>query len=295
MSKRTTSFVALMGMYLVALAAGIATYALVASIIISPLWRMLAANIVATIIIWAFGLAVKNASTYDPYWSVVPPVIVTAWILILKVQLNFAVGLLLLGICFWALRLTYNWLINWSDFSHQDWRYTMIRESKPKLWFLSNLFGINLMPTMIVFVQLIAVYRFLVREPSVNFLIILGFMIIVGATMIQFIADRQMLRFRLANAGKKRCIDEGLWKYSRHPNYFGEVAVWWGVWIMSAGGIGNFDLHVIFPILMTMLFLFISIPMMEKKIIASRPEYGEYRKRVSSLIPFFPRKSETNN
>ncbi|MDD4184335.1 MAG: DUF1295 domain-containing protein [Candidatus Izemoplasmatales bacterium] len=295
MSNRTKSLLALLGMYLVAFLAGFLTYLLVSPVIVSPLWRMLAADVVGTIVIWGFGLLVKNASTYDPYWSVVPPLIVTAWILILNVELSFSVALLLIGISFWAIRLTYNWLINWTDFNHQDWRYTMIRNTKPEIWFLSNFFGINMMPTMIVFAQLIAVYHFLVLAPALNGFVILGFMVIIGATSLQFISDRQMLRFRLANTDRKKCISDGLWKYSRHPNYFGEVSVWWGVWLIAGPGSGRFDFLVVFPALMTLLFLFISIPMMEKKMIASRPDYLLYKKQVSMLVPFFPRKEREHS
>lgn len=294
MSKRTLTLILMLGMYVVAIGAGILTYVLVSPVVASPLWRMLVADVVATLIIWGFGLIIGNASTYDPFWSVIPPIIVASWILILDVKLNVAVALLLIGITFWAVRLTYNWLINWVDFTHQDWRYTMIRGKMPKIWFLSNLFGINMMPTLIVFAQLIGVYHFLESAPGVNVFVAIGFIIIIGATILQFISDKQMLRFRLASTDRKKCINEGLWKYSRHPNYFGEVSVWWGVWLIAGPGSGRFDLLVVFPILMTLLFLFISIPMMEKKMISSRPEYLIYKKQVSMLIPFFPRKESGN-
>lgn len=215
----------------------------------------------------------------------------------MKVSLTLPILLLFAGILAWAVRLTYNWIINWKGLTHQDWRYTMIRESNPKIWFLSNLFGINMMPTLIVFIQMIGAYLFLVADPGFNLVILLGFVMIIGATFIQFVADKQMRTFRLKNDKTKKCINEGLWKYSRHPNYFGEVLMWWGVWMMYLGASGRVDLVVISPILMTALFLFISIPMMEKKIILSRPEYLEYKRRVSALVPFFvkPDQIETQN
>jgi steroid 5-alpha reductase family enzyme len=166
----------------------------------------------------------------------------------------------------------------------------MIRESRPKMWFLANLVGINLMPTVIVFLQLAGAYRFIEAAPDWNGWIVGGAVVSLTAVFLQSLADHQMETFRKRNQeGKKRCIEEGLWKISRHPNYFGEVALWWGVWMISSAGVGIFDWFFLAPILMTCLFLFISIPMMEKRILGTRPEYRNYQHRVSMLVPFFRR------
>jgi len=284
-------------MYVLAVVIGIIVYLATANLFNNPIWQMLFADIAGTLVIWGLGLLFRNASTYDPYWSVIPPVMLLGWILALKIQLTFPIVLLFFGVLVWASRLTYNWVVNWKDLEYQDWRYSMIKNKNPKIWFLSNLFGINMMPTLIVFIQMIGAYKFLLLDPSFNVLILLGFVMTLGAALIQFVADKQMRLFRIENFEKKRCINEGLWKYSRHPNYFGEVLVWWGVWMMYFGASGKIDIMAISPILMTGLFLFISIPMMERKIIQSRPEYLEYKRHVSMLVPFFIKQKsvETKN
>jgi len=161
---------------------------------------------------------------------------------------------------------------------------------------VANLFGIHLMPTLIVFLQLSGSVDFLANVSILNGWMIVGFLICIGAVFIQMIADRQMASFRIKNQGKRQCINEGLWKFSRHPNYFGEVAMWWGVYLMYFGTKPTIDFRIVPPILMTCLFLFISIPMMENKILRSRPEYQVYQRSVSMLIPFFPKpaKQEEN-
>ncbi len=287
MKNKTGSLLMIFVMYLLAISIGIVVYFASANLINNPIWQMLFADIVGTLIIWGFGLLFKNASTYDPYWSVIPPIMLLGWILALDIKLTFSIMLLFIGIFFWGARLTYNWVVNWKDLEYQDWRYSMIKNKNPKIWFISNLFGINMMPSLIVFIQMIGAYTFMVIDPSFNLLILLGFVMTLCAALIQFVADRQMRIFRLGHNEQKKCINEGLWKYSRHPNYFGEVLVWWGVWMMYFGASGKIDIMVISPILMTGLFLFISIPMMEKKIIQSRPEYLEYKRHVSVLVPFF--------
>jgi steroid 5-alpha reductase family enzyme len=251
-------------------------------------WRTLAIDAAMTLLIWMFGLLVKNSSVYDPYWSVIPPYLL---VLVMISTGSTALSVLMMGIAilFWAIRLTYNWMTGWTDFSDQDWRYTMIRNTAPKLWFLSNLFGIMMFPTLIVFAQLVGAIRFIEAAPELNGFILFGSVMIVFAAILQYFADKQMADFKHRNQGKKACIEEGLWKYSRHPNYFGEISVWWGLYLIYFGSIKTLDLVVAAPILMTAMFLFISIPMMEKKILLTRPEYEKYQERVSILIPFFPK------
>ncbi|MDD3126289.1 MAG: DUF1295 domain-containing protein [Candidatus Izemoplasmatales bacterium] len=284
-NKRNETLLIIMLMYVIAISAAGAVFLIMP--IENALIKMFVADIIATLIIWGFGLLVKNASVYDPYWSFMPPIIIIGWMLVLRSTVQLSVVLLGFAIAFWSLRLTLNWALGWVDFSVQDWRYTMIRNKRPHLWFLANLMGINVMPTVIVFFQMASIYYFLQAKPEMNLIIGIGFVMCILAVLIQYIADHQMTSFRLRNQGRHRCIDEGLWKYSRHPNYFGEVLMWWGVWVMYFGAFQSFNVLLIAPISMTVLFLFISIPMMEKKILASRPEYKNYQKSVSCLIPFF--------
>ncbi|MBE0700373.1 MAG: DUF1295 domain-containing protein, partial [Acholeplasmataceae bacterium] len=195
----------------------------------------------------------------------------------------------MMGMFVWSFRLTYNWAKNWKDLREVDWRYRMLHDKSPKLWVLTNLFGIQLFPTLIVYIQLIGGIRLIQLNPSLNLWMILGTALMFIATLIQVVADQQMFEFREKNQGQKRCMEEGLWKYSRHPNYFGEVLVWWSLFLMYFGAVQTIDFQLIAPLAMTALFLFISIPMMEKKILLTRPEYKNYQKRVSMLVPFFRR------
>ncbi|MBU1145291.1 MAG: DUF1295 domain-containing protein [Firmicutes bacterium] len=294
--KKNYSIIIMISIYLIALILGAFSFYICGLIVSNILFQTIVFEVIATLVVWGFGLLFKNASTYDPYWSVIPPIIILSWIFILKSSLTIGVLLLVISIFVWGIRLTYNWYINWQDLTKEDWRYQMIKEKAPKVWFLSNLFGINLMPTTIVFIQLIGAYSFLKLGPQLNYIIVLGFIMSLSASVIQFISDKQMRAFRLSNIDKKKCINEGLWSVSRHPNYFGEVLMWWGLWVMYFGAFRSIDLMLVAPILMNALFLFISIPMMEKKILISRPEYSDYQQKVSILLPFFPkRKSEEMN
>ncbi len=243
----------------------------------------LASTVFMTVVIFFFSNITKNASLYDPYWSVIPIVIVIEWILIYK-NLSINVVLLLIAVLIWGIRLTLNWWKNWSDFKHQDWRYTYLRDQAPKLYFITNFFGIHMIPTLVVYIQLINAHD-VMQYQGINAIFIIGFILSILAPVIQFIADKQMYDFRMSNKAKSSCIDEGLWKYSRHPNYLGELTFWVGIYLMYFSFVRVINVNIVYPILMILLFMFISIPMMERKL-QNRPGYLEYKEKVSMLIPF---------
>ena len=286
-NNRAVSLLIVLAIYIIAFFAGLLVFKLSGDMHV--LVSTFLADIVATIIVWGFGILFLNSSVYDPYWSIAPVVIIPFWIMIKGASLSVADILFISVIAIWGIRLTLNWIMRWRGLQQQDWRYTMLKERSPRLWFLTNLFGINLMPTIIVFVALIPAYFSTGQAVSLKFPIIFGFIICVGAILIQGISDRQMDLFKKKSSNKDQYIDKGLWRYSRHPNYLGEVSFWWGIWLMQMGFTPKIWVTVSGPILMTLLFVFISIPMMEKHILASKPSYSRYQKQVS-VLKFLPRK-----
>ena len=153
------------------------------------------------------------------------------------------------------------------------------------MWAIANFLGIHLFPTFMVYLQLIGAIYVIQQAQSVQWLTVFGALIIVLATMIQGISDQQLRAFKADKTQKERIIQTGLWKYSRHPNYLGEVFVWVGLYLIYLSWKQSIDVLVLMPLLMLFMFLFISIPMMEKKILLTRPEYREYQARVSKLFP----------
>ena len=291
--NKKASCVIIVGIYAIAIFIGILVYMALDNMINSVLVKMLIADIAATIIVWIFSLITKNSSVYDPYWSVIPVIIAIGFIYVRSTPLTTIDYLAFTAILVWALRLTYNWVKGWNGFSHQDWRYTDLKESSKKLWHITNFFGIQFMPTMFVFFGLVPTYFTLNQVISTKSIIFtsLGAAICIFAAVLEFFADEQMRKFRKQHSG--RVIDCGLWKYSRHPNYFGEVTFWCGLFIMS---IPNFYwLSLVGPIGMIILFNFISIPLMEKHIIKCKPEYLQYKKEVSMFIPWFKKKKDNDS
>jgi len=248
-------------------------------------------DVIAAIIVWVSGLICKNASLYDPYWSVLPVVMIVFFaILSVPALSNIAIMyIVVLGI--WGIRLTLNWIVDWPGMKHQDWRYTKFKTDNPKMYPLTNFIGINMMPTFFVFAAMVPALVALQKAGAVavNALTFVGAAICVIAALIQLISDGQMRRFRKGD-NKSKNMDKGLWKLSRHPNYFGEVSLWWGIWIMQMSVLPSLWWTVFGPVAMTILFVFISIPMMKKKLLASKEGYEEYVRTTSMLIPWARKK-----
>ena len=273
--------------YAAAFFAGLLVYRLLTD----PLLAFFLADIAATLFVWLLGLFFRNASMYDPYWSVAPPVLFVCFAAV-SGYFGAAGAVYMAVFLIWGVRLTRNWVIGWRGMAHQDWRYTMLHEQCPPLWFLTNLFGINLVPTFFVFAALVPAYMVTLQPVAVTAVTLIGAAVSLAAVALQIVSDAQLRRYRqlAENAGKS--IDTGLWKYSRHPNYLGEVSFWWGVWIIQFSVLPQLWWTIAGPVLMTLMFLFISIPMMEKRLLASRADYADYRRRTSALLLLPPRKTE---
>ena len=272
--------------YILAAATGILTYILLDFLIKHPLMLMLICDIAATLVVWFFGLIFKNASMYDPYWSVQSIVIIAGWLILRNTALNAVDILMLIAVGFWAVRLTYNWASTFYGLKKtQDWRYVMLKQKNPKLFFITNLFGINLMPTLLVYLGTVPLYYVIFNNSAINGFTVFGLVIMIVATLIELIADVQMKNFKNTNTDQQQVMDKGLWAYSRHPNYLGEIAFWWGIFVFSFSYI-NTPLYIgLGAVSITLLFMFISIPMIEKKMLNTRPSsFKEYQKKVSMLL-----------
>lgn len=247
----------------------------------NKLLSLFIADVVATLVVWLFGVIFNNSSIYDPYWSVAPPLLLT-FFAIEASSLGTPVRLTLLIVWLWAIRLTGNWAYTFPNLSKQDWRYDKYKGDFPKLWHLVNLFGINLMPTLIVFLAMIPAIELIDLNPiSYNIFTILGILISLVAVALELVADRQAHSFRKENRGKVCNI--GLWKSSRHPNYLGEILFWWGLFIIYISVAPGEWLTAIGAVANTLLFIFVSIPLMEKRQLATKPAYAEYRRNTRML------------
>jgi len=278
--SKASSMAIMAVIYGIAIALGFITFDRASATMPEP-WALLTADVLATVFVWWMGLVYKNVSVYGPYGSVSPPVMFTAWAFY-KGCFTLPVVLLLIAVWYWGIRLTGNWAGTFQGLGHEDWRYTRYREMQsPMLFQLTNFFGLNMMPTLLVFACMLPGFGLFEPGLMTGALTWLGFLLCLASATIQLIADTQSHRFRREHRGE--ICNVGLWKHGRHPNYYGEVQMWWGIWVMYAS-LHGIDVLILAPVAMTCLFLFISIPMMERRQLANKPGYAEYRKTTRILI-----------
>ncbi len=242
-------------------------------------------HITATLMIFLFSNIHKNSSIYDPFWHVAPIPIVFH-IANQSSLSNLELNLILSAFLFWALRLTYNWFLNWTNLDHEDFRYLDLKDNNKYIAFINDLFGIHLIPTLIVNVSLYPIYVALTSE-SLNNLVYVGFVLIVIAVVIQYISDAQMRKFRKNKNNFGKTMKYGLWKYSRHPNYLGEVSFWFGIYIFALASELSSIWLLACPIVMLALFMFISCPMMDNRSLKRRSDYKEYMDKTPQLFMWF--------
>ncbi|KAB2814862.1 DUF1295 domain-containing protein [Phaeocystidibacter luteus] len=237
-----------------------------------------------TVVIFIASILARNSSMYDAYWSVAP----LYFVLVLPLlnsgyELHWNEILITFVIVAWSVRLTGNWIYTWPGLHHQDWRYTALREKSKWAYPLVNFFGIHLFPTLMVFIAFIpAIYVFNNASYHVGWLTILATVVGLAAVLLQGTADYQMHQFRRRRSGGVN--KSGLWKYSRHPNYLGEILLWVSVYLFGLDAGMPFWPGILCPLSMVLMFVFISIPMMEKRQ-AHKPGWQEYVANTGMLLP----------
>jgi steroid 5-alpha reductase family enzyme len=284
-ASRGVSFAVVALAYLLGAAAAAAVVLAARSLHAIPL--TLAADVVATVAVFAVSMAVANSSLYDPYWSVAPPVVAVAWALT-----GTGVGarqvLVVTLIVVWAVRLTVHWGGTWRGLGHEDWRYVELRErTRARLpWWLLSLVGIQLMPTLVVFLGLLSLWPAVaVGTRPLNLLDAAAVIVTGAAIAIEAVSDIQLRRFVADPANRGRTADRGLWRLSRHPNYLGEIAFWWGLWLFGLAAAPGWWWTIVGPLAMVVLFLTASIPLMDRRNLARRPDYGTWMRTVPALLP----------
>lgn len=289
-AERTRGLLIIAIVYLVAVIA-----ALLAGIAVSdehPLLVAASADFTATVVVFAFSLGLRNSSAYDPYWSVVPPLIGLYFFAAgPAAALPHARALLVMTcVVLWSVRLTHNWARGWTGLHHEDWRYVDMQQTMGRLYWPVSFLGIHLFPTVVVFLGCLPLWPALATGTRP-----LGALDGVAALMtlsgvgFEFFADNQLRRFRGTNPPPGAILDSGLWSWSRHPNYFGEILFWWGLALFGLAADVFLWWTWLGAIAITAMFHFASLPLIETRMRTRRPAWDAHARRVSQLVPRPPR------
>ncbi|MCF6169679.1 MAG: DUF1295 domain-containing protein [Bacteroidales bacterium] len=263
MKQKVKDLLYILFIYLLALGAAILIlkYAPIPSI----LWKTALADFVAMVVVFIFSFIKKNSSVYDPFWSAAPIFIVFYWLFQIG-ETNFLFKAIWALVIMWGVRLTWNWILRWDGFEDEDWRYVLIRKKTGKAYWLASFFGIHLFPTALVFAGLVPVYFTFHSDISLfnSWVALVPFMFTISAIMLEKTADDELRHHMESGKGKKYKIQTPAWTLLKYPNYFGEMGFWWGMFLFAIA-VDKYQWWTAFgPAAITLMFFFISIPMMKK-------------------------------
>lgn len=255
---------------------------------------MLAAFLYCTIIIFiyattwfAISVYVKRNDVADIAWGF--GYILTCSFLFISYPVSAVLKLLYILVTLWGFRLSmYIWLRNKNK--TEDFRYKAWRDAWGKYFYLRSYLQVYLLQGLFLLIIISPVIHAAAATPySWNLFTWFGLLCWLIGFYFQAVADWQLAVFKSDIKNKGLIIQTGLWKYSRHPNYFGEILMWWGIFIITIPYPNSFY-FIAGPLTITGLLVFVSgIPMLEKKY-KGNPAFEDYKKRTSALIPLPPKK-----
>lgn len=242
--------------------------------------------------VWILSLRLRDASIADICWG--PGFALLGWYYCVVFSAWRMRSLLLVSlVTIWAARLAIH-IGRRHRGGGEDARYTaMRREYGIAFWWRSLLtvFWLQGALLWLVALPLFAAARVPGRS-GITTTDVMGTLLFVIGFAFEAIGDYQLARFKASAANRGRVMDQGLWRYTRHPNYFGDATLWWGVYLIAASVPGGW-LTIASPMLMTMLLLRVSgVTLLERTLKASKPGYAAYVARTSAFIPWRPRGGE---
>jgi len=240
-------------------------------------------------LLWLVSVAIKNASIVDPFWGL-GFVIISVFYFIKGGGFETRKIILLTLVAIWGLRLS-GWLAWRNSGKGEDFRYKQFRKNygEKRYWWISffQVFMLQGILMWLVSAPLMGAHHY-GGEKALSILDIVGILLWITGFVFEAGGDYQLARFKADPSNKGRVLDKGLWRYTRHPNYFGDSAVWWGYGFICLAA-GSW-VPLFGSVLMTLLIIRVSgVAMLEKTLKKDKPGYNEYTRRTSAFIPWFPR------
>lgn len=243
---------------------------------------------------WVASVLLRDASIVDPIWGF-GFVLIAIASLLHAMGLDFPSWLLGLLAIIWGLRLGI--YLTWRKLQEpeEDYRYQAMREKQGARFWWVSFFTIFLLQGVAMFLVSLPVQLGILNrgdEPLTfvgQILFVAGILFWLVGFFFETVGDWQLARFKSKEENQGKVLDSGLWHYTRHPNYFGDFSVWWGLWLLSLAAGGPWW-TVICPLVMSWLLMKVSgVTLTEKSINERRPDYADYKKRTSPFFPWFPK------
>lgn len=239
---------------------------------------------------WLLSLAVRNASIVDIVWGL--GFILIAWTTWINASPDNRSLLLPVLTTIWGLRLSL--YLAWRNHGRpEDFRYQSMRNHHGDRFWLVSLLTVFTLQGTVMWVVGLPIMTSESALPVSGWLVNIGVLIWFIGLFFETVGDWQLAKFRADPKNQGTVLDRGLWRYTRHPNYFGDFCVWWGVFVVALG-CGAAPWSVVGPILMSILLVKVSgVSLLEKTLVNSRPGYSDYVRQTSSFFPLPRRNNQT--
>ena len=243
-------------------------------------------------LIWLWSLALRDASIVDVFWG--PGFgLIALYGLTLTDEVTLRAGIVTALVTLWSARLGLYLAVRFRGHKGEDARYAKMRANRPGrfwIWSLYMVFALQAVLMWIISLPL-QVVQIVPQPEELGWVDYAGILIFTAGFWMEATADRQLAAFKKDPANKGKVMDKGLWAWSRHPNYFGEMLVWWGLFVIVLGAGPLVAWTIVSPLLVTFLLLRVSgVPMLEKGLSETKEGYADYIARTSSFIPLPPKK-----
>ncbi len=242
-----------------------------------------------------FGLLYRRNDIADVLWGPGFPLTAAGALLYMNfvgrpVELGLTEYLILGMLVIWAVRLAFYVGSRYWKKGHEDVRYNNWRKQWGSTWVWRSYLQVFVLQPLILYMIALSFLHAIDKAPrELSVLVILGALVWVFGFVFESVADSQLKKFQHNPQNKGKVMDRGVWSWSRHPNYFGEVAQWWGIFLMCVTLEGWWT--VISPLTITFLILKVSGVNMLEELMEKRPGFAEYKKRVSIFVPLPPKKA----
>ncbi|HXV26570.1 MAG TPA: DUF1295 domain-containing protein [Candidatus Paceibacterota bacterium] len=237
-------------------------------------------------VMFLYALVRRNNGLADVAWGIG---FVVAALAVLWFNTDIVLRQLLVTalVSIWGVRLALHvWLrIKGND---EDWRYARWRRTWGEHWLIRSFLQVFMLQGFLMLViSLPVLYVNAFGGPSLGGWDLAGAAVWVVGFIWESVSDHQLARFKKNPENRGRVLQSGLWRYSRHPNYFGEVCMWWGLWLIASAVPGGWATFI-GPGVLTFLIIRISGVALLERHFAANPEYLDYRRRTSMFFPWFP-------
>lgn len=236
--------------------------------------------------VWLLSVRLRDVSIVDSLWSVffIVFTLLFAWRMRSDAMASFALIALIVA---WGLRLSIYITVR-NHGKGEDRRYQAIRARNQPNFGFKSLYLVFLLQAVLAAVIVLPVVPILNGMRVANPVSYAGFAIAAFGAAFETIADAQMARYKATRSAQDTVMDRGLWRYTRHPNYFGEAVFWWGIWLASASMGGAWT--VFSPLLMTWLLTRVSgVPLLEADLRQRSPAYRDYLTKTPRFVPGWPK------